>query len=37
MNITYTDQFQKLHIWDPQGVKVYRKSGKVNYLQKFWD
>ena len=34
MDITYTDQFRKLHIWDPQSVKVYRKSGRVNYLQK---
>ena len=37
MDITYIDQFQKLHIWDPQSVKVYRKAGRVNYLQKFWD
>ena len=33
----YTDQFRKLHIWDPQSVKVYRKSGRVNYPQKIWD
>ena len=34
---TFTDQFRKLHIWDPQSVKVYRKSGRVNYPQKIWD
>ena len=28
---------KKLHIWDPQSVKVYRKSGRVNYPQKIWD
>ena len=31
------EEFQKLYIWDPQNVKVYRKSGRVNYPQKFWD
>ena len=29
VNITFTDQFRKLHIWDPQSVKVYRKSGNI--------
>ena len=37
INIDNTDLFQKLHIWHPQSVKVYRKSGTVNYLQKIWD
>ena len=37
INIDNTDWFWKLHISDPQSVKVYRKSGRGNYLQKLWD
>ena len=35
VNITFTDQFQKLHIWDPQSVKVYRNMVGLIVAKKY--